>query len=240
MIILQKQIARNTDYSRRRAEDLIRLGKVKVNGVVAYLGQVVDPEKDEIKVSNKVISKFKKLIYIKLNKPKSYVSTTAKFPREKSILDLIDINDRLFPIGRLDKNSRGLMILTNDGDLALKLSHPRYGQEKVYEVKVSPGKQKKIDDNYASKIITACLGGIDIGEGDGKVKAKNISYLQDNLFKIVLAEGKKRQIRRMFQALGLRVVDLRRVEIATLKLDKLKEGSWENLSAEELALLKGK
>lgn len=237
MIILQKQIARLSDYSRRKAEELIRLGKVRVNGSVAFLGQTVDPDNDMIQVKGKTITGLRELIYIKFNKPRGYVSTTAKFSKEKNIFDLVNINERLFPIGRLDKSSRGLMILTNDGDLTQRLSHPRYGQEKTYEVKAIGGKEKRISDSFAGRIISSCLKGVNIGEGDGKVKAKKASYLGLNIFSLVLGEGKKRQIRRMFEALGLKVVDLKRVEISGLKLGNLKEGSWERLSIKELDML---
>lgn len=238
MIILQKQIARLSNYSRRKAEELIRLGRVKVNGELAFLGQTVNPEKDVIEVGGKKLSGSTELIYLKFNKPRGYVSTTAKFPEEKSIFDLVKVKERLFPIGRLDKGSRGLMILTNDGNLTQRLSHPRFGHEKVYEVKVSGGKDRKISDSLAYKVIGSCRKGINIGEGDGIVKVQDVSYLSNNVFRLVLEEGKKRQIRRMFETLGFKVLDLARTEISGLKLGILKEGAWERLNSKEIEELK--
>lgn len=234
-IILQKLIASAGNYSRRQAEDLIRLGKVRVNGEEAFLGQKADFSEDKIEVNNRVIKLAEDLIYIKLNKPRGYVSTTAKFLNEQSIFELVNVKKKLFPVGRLDKNSRGLMLLTNDGALAQKLSHPKFEHEKVYEVRVKFTEDINLKPNY---IVNELKKGVDIGEGDGVVKAKRIQYLNNNIFEIVLAEGKKRQLRRMFEALGYKVSDLKRVSISKLTLGDLKEGKWSYLSDKELNLLK--
>jgi len=231
-IILQKIIAQSGYCSRRQAEQLIKDGRVKVNGITAIPGMMADTAQDKITIKNKVIGAQEKKIYLKLNKPVGYTCTNRKFPGEKNIFDLIKTHERLFAVGRLDKSSRGLVLLTNDGELTQKLSHPRFSHDKIYEVKVNG------DIKNDRAIIKQFRQGIDIGEGDGIVKVKNIEYLQNNLFVITLNEGKKRQIRRMFRAVGLGVIDLRRAELGSLKIGGLAEGKWQYLTPEEINKLK--
>jgi len=231
-MILQKIIALSGYCSRRKAEELIKTGAVKINGRVALIGEQADLEKDKITIKGKLIADSEQKVYLKLNKPLNYTCTNRKFPDEKNIFELINLPLRLFTVGRLDKNSRGLVLLTNDGDLAQKLSHPKYEHEKVYEVKIKG--LVKNGDLIAKKLV----GGIKINEEDGVLHAKKAQYLQNNFFVITLSEGKKRQIRKMFEALGLEVIDLRRVALANLKLGDLKEGRWDYLSQEEINNLK--
>jgi len=231
-IILQKIIAQSGYASRRQAEKLIRSGQVKVNGTIAIPGVMADPKVDKITIKNRLIGTEAKRIYLKLNKPLGYTCTNRSFPGEKNIFDLIKIPDRLFAVGRLDKNSRGLVLLTNDGELTQHLAHPKFSHDKVYEVKVA---NEIKNENLIKKNF---LKGIDIGEGDGMAKAKQIEYLQKNVFIITLNEGKKRQIRRMFQILGIKVIDLKRVEIGALKLGGLPEGKWGYLTPEEIKKIK--
>jgi pseudouridine synthase len=233
-LIIQKAIAQSGYTSRRKAEKLVEEKKVKINNKVADIGQIIDTKKDEVLVKNKKINFETDLIYIKLNKPKGYVCTNREFDGEQNIFELVNIDNRLFTIGRLDKQSRGLVILTNDGYLTEKISHPRYEHSKRYIVKVK-------EDVKNSKIIeNKLLKGIDIGEGNGIARVKAVKYLQDNKFEIILTEGKKRQIRRMFELLGLKIKDLLRVEISGVKLGTLKEGEWNYLTKEELNTLKKK
>jgi pseudouridine synthase len=227
-IILQKIIAQSGYASRRQAEKLVRDGQVRVNGLVAVPGTMADPKTDKITVKNRPIGVPAQKIYLKLNKPIGYTCTNRSFPGEKNIFDLIKIPERLFAVGRLDKNSRGLVLLTNDGDLTQSLAHPKFAHEKIYEVKIA-GEIKS-----EKAIRTNLMKGVDIGEGDGIAKVKRIEYLQNNLFIITLTEGKKRQIRRMFRVLGIGVVDLRRTEIDGLKLGGLAEGKWVRLSDKEI------
>jgi pseudouridine synthase len=242
-IILQKFIAQAGIASRRRAEELIRTGKVSVNSRPAELGMKAD-ENDEVRVGGKRIFLKSEKIYILLNKPVGYVCTNRKFKGEKNIFELVNIKERLFTVGRLDKDSRGLVFLTNDGDLALRLEHPRYGHEKKYSVRIAANQKRistnheSLSGNWISMIIKKLESGIDIGEGDGIVKMKRIKYLGDNKFELVLAEGKKRQIRRMFSALGYEVMDLMRVSIGSLELGNLPIGKWRYLSVEEVRSLK--
>ncbi len=228
-MVLQKFIARSGYCSRRKAESFIVNGKVVVNGEIAYLGMRVD-ENDEVTICGKKLEPENKKIYIILNKPIGYICTSRRFKGEKNIFDLVKVKERLFVVGRLDKNSRGLVFLTNDGDLAQKMTHPKYEHEKEYEVQLSISNLQSLINGIIKKL----KNGIDIGEGDGIVKVKDIKYLKDGKFKIVLTEGKKRQIRRMFKSLGFEVEDLLRIRIGNLKLGKLKKGEWIYVEKEEI------
>ncbi len=231
-MVLQKIIAHSGYTSRRGAEDLVRAGRVKINGKVAKISDQADPEKDKITVNNKLLVGEPPKIYLKLNKPLGYVCTNRHFDNERNIFDLVKLPVRLYAVGRLDKDSRGLVLLTNDGDLTQNLAHPRFEHEKVYEVKVR-GEVRNSDI-----IISRFINGLDIGEKDDLARARRAKYLQNGLFVITLSEGKKRQIRRMFAAVGLDVLDLRRISLAGLSLGSLKEGDWEYLSREEIIFLK--
>ncbi len=227
-MILQKAIAVSGLCSRRHAEELIRSGRVKVNGTIAFLGEQADPDKDKITVNGHLIPEIEKNVYIMLNKPIGYTCTNRRFPNEKNIFELVDSPVRLFVVGRLDKDSRGLVLLTNDGALTQKLSHPKFENEKNYEVRI---RDEVVNPEM---VIKKLLGGVDIGEGDGVVRAKRAKYLQNELFVITLNEGKKRQIRRMFEALGTKVSDLKRVSLGGLSLGDLPEGRWDYLTEEEI------
>jgi len=206
---------------------------VTVNGQPAELGRRVGVA-DEVRINGRKLALPKEKIYIKLNKPAGYVCTNAKFNGEKSVFDLIaGIKKRLFVVGRLDKDSRGLVILTNDGDWANRMAHPRFQHEKFYKVKIlkpdqSVGQTGKPEASF-KKIISELEKGVDIGEGDGVARTKRIRYLGRNEFLIILTEGKKRQIRRMFKVLGYGVEDLLRTRIGKVELGNLTEGKWEKI-----------
>ncbi len=236
---LQKFIAESGYCSRRRAEELIREGVVTVNNKVATIGQSV-ADGDRVLIDGEPIGRQARKIYIALNKPKGYTCTNRRFKDEKNIFDLVDIDERLFIVGRLDKDSRGLVILTNDGEYTQKITHPRFHHEKVYEVTVdmpkasnpditAPAKRGKsnVEESWARDILLCLKKGI-MQEGEFLV-AKKASYLGNNKFKVTLTEGKKRQLRRMFGFLNLRVKDLVRVQIGNIKLDDLKEGHWQEI-----------
>jgi pseudouridine synthase len=240
-IVLQKFIAESGYCSRRQAEELIRQKKVLVNGKLAELGMKVDGG-DEVKIGKQKLSLSKEKIYIILNKPKGYTCTNRQFIGEKNVFDLVKNKERLFTVGRLDKDSRGLILLTNDGDLALKLTHPKYEHEKEYIVTIT---NYELPARFASesvagrqitndKIMKRIRKGIDIGGGDGTVRAKDIRYIGDNKFKIILTEGKKRQIRRMFKGAGCEIIDLVRVRIGNIKLENLAEGKFKYLTKKEI------
>lgn len=221
---LQKYIAECGVASRRTAEKLIAAGKVKVNGeVVTAQGTKVEPTTDKISVNGKLLKRKEGKIYIKLNKPTGYVSTCAKNVN-KSILRLVkDIPARLFPIGRLDKDSQGLLLMTNDGELANQLMHPRYEHEKEYQV----GAKLPLEDHDIKQLKE----GIMI---DGKMTLPAKVYPKgQKRFSIILREGKNRQIRRMLEALGNQATFLKRVRIKNIHLGRLPVGKYEHLSRAE-------
>jgi pseudouridine synthase len=249
-LVLQKFIAESGLCSRRKAEELIRAGKVMVNNKPAELGMKVG-ENDEVLVYGKKITLANEKIYIILNKPKGYTCTSRKFEGEKNVFEIVKNlptspqpssykgegeRERLFVVGRLDKESRGLVLLTNDGDLTQKITHPRYEHEKEYVVTIKDFQLKITNDEILKKINN----GIDIGEGDGVVMVKQIKLLNFDKknylikYSIILTEGKKRQIRRMFKALDCHILDLVRVRIGAINLGGLKEGSWRYLTSEEI------
>jgi len=236
-IQLTKFIANSGYCSRRKAEELIRQQKVKVNGETAESGGRVD-DKDKIEINNKRIELNNKKIYIILNKPVDYTCTNREFKGEKNIFDLIKTKEKLFAAGRLDKDSRGLVLITNDGDMAQRITHPKFEHEKEYVISIT-NYELQITNEKAKQIIGRLESGVDIGEGDGIVKASEAEYLGNGKFKIILTTGKKRQIRRMFEVLDLEIVDLVRVRIGSIELGELKIGEWRNLREEEIKNLNG-
>jgi len=229
MLRLQKYLADGGVASRRGAEKLILEGQVTVNGkIIKVLGSQVDPGRDEVRVFGKKVVKEEEKQYIKFYKPRGVVSSCRKFD-EPILADYLQgIKARLFPVGRLDKASEGLMLLTNDGELALKLTHPRYGHEKEYYVEVNG----PISDGQLEKI----MGGMKIETGPtlpAEVKREG-----KNSFRIILREGKKRQIRKMVAMTGCKVVLLKRLRIGSLQIGGLKPGEWARLSQEEEARLR--
>ncbi|HYD04054.1 MAG TPA: pseudouridine synthase [Alphaproteobacteria bacterium] len=217
---VQKIIANSGYVSRRKAEELIEKGKVRVNGRIVKLGDKADLDKDEIYLGETLIEKSKP-IYIMLNKPKHYEVTMSPNV-EKNVLKLIPTNERIFPVGRLDKNTTGLLLLTNDGDFANKITHPRYEKEKTYFVKLD----KKITD----KDIEELEKGVYLQ--DGKVKVKIKMYHRDQL-EVTIHEGRKWILKRLFFKLGYYINELSRTRIGKLKLD-VKLGKWRFLTKKEV------
>jgi 23S rRNA pseudouridine2605 synthase len=217
---LQKFLSRAGICSRRRGEEYIKAGWVKVNGkIVTELGVKVDPARDVVEVDHDAIQADFAPIYIALNKPRGYVSSCHQ-PNEKIVLDLLDIDERVYPIGRLDKDSTGLLLLTNDGQLHHRLSHPSFNHEKEYEVRVA----KPLPEGALRKLARGLPM---MGTRTRPARVKRISARR---FWIVLQEGKNRQIRRMVRKVGNEVVELKRIRIASIKLGKLPSGSWRHLS----------
>ena len=226
-INLQKYIASCGICSRRKAEKLIVEQKIKINEKIATVTDRVN-EGDIVKLNNKIIQQQKNKIYIALNKPVGYTCTAKKFKNEKNIFSLINIKERLFTVGRLDKESSGLLILTNDGDLTLKLSHPRYKHIKKYEITVD----KKIKKEQIKKLLSGVL----IKNKNDKYlsKAKKIKKITDNKIIITIAEGKKRQLRYMMKAVGLKIITLKRIEISGFSLGSLALGKSRHLTKKEI------
>jgi pseudouridine synthase len=228
---LQQFLAQAGFGSRRKCEDLIFSKKVEVNGAAAFLGQKVNPDSDQIEVYG-VLVKQRAEQYWLLYKPKGILSTVSDPHGGRTILDLIKIKDRVFPVGRLDKDSEGLMFLTNNGDLAYHLTHPKFQIEKIYEVLV--------DGIPSEKILKKISGGMVLEDGlTAPCKIKIIKKLPGKtILEIKLHEGKKREIRRMMKAAGYCVLNLKRTAIGPLNLLTLKPGKSRSLTKEEIQDLK--
>jgi pseudouridine synthase len=238
-IVLQKFLSGAGVASRRQVEALIKGGNVKINGVMAKLGDRAD-ESDDVRVRGKKVSFTNNFIYIKLNKPVGYVSTNRSFKGEHNVLELVNVSTPLVIVGRLDKDSEGLLMLTNDGELANKLTHPKFGIEKVYIVTLGHdiGKDKKEEKNKIAEIVEKFKTGVDVGLGEGIVKAERVKHLRGRSFEVVLRQGKKRQIRRMFRRLGFHVIRLVRVRIGNVTIGRLRKGQWEHINKTEIEKLK--
>lgn len=226
---LQKLIARAGVTSRRNAEKLITDGKVTVDGkVITELGAKFDATKNKIRVDGKILKFDTKKIYILLNKPRGYVCTAKDERGRKTVLDLINISERVFPVGRLDLNSEGLLLLTNDGELMNALIHPKFKIDKTYRAKVSG----EITEEKLDKL----RAGIELD--DGLTAPAEIFLIDENLVEITIHEGRNRQIRRMFAAIGCDVKRLKRIKFAGLTLDGVKVGKFRRLSFTEIKNLK--
>ncbi len=223
---VQKYISQQGVASRRKAEDFIKSGQVFINGKKARLGDKIDPEKDEIKVYGKIIKPSFKPVYIALNKPKGYVVTKKDPYGRKTVFSLLpdDLRSKVWNVGRLDHDTEGLIILTNDGELTQQLAHPRYEHDKEYEVAT----QEEPTDHQ----LELLREGVEIATGmtyPAKVKTRS------NKIYIIIHEGKKRQVRRMFSAVGLTVTNLKRIRINKLTLPKdLLLGQYRLIKKEEI------
>jgi len=231
---VQKILAQAGYGSRRSCEKLIINKRVRINGTIATLGMKADPEHDHIMVDGKSITNPEPFRYILLHKPKGVLSTVKSPDPRPTVRSMIDIPERLFPVGRLDANSEGLILMTNDGGLTNILTHPRYEHEKEYLVLVSKGPS----DNQ----LKAWRTGIILDDGSLTLPAQVRIDGKDSSgtwLRVILKEGKKRQIRRMSEASGLQVKRLIRVRIANLTLGDLSLGEWRHLTKGEIKKLKG-
>jgi pseudouridine synthase len=220
---LQKYLSHAGACSRRKGEQHILQGRVTVNGVpVSQLGTRVDPEKDRVELDGHVVKPSNILVYIALNKPKGYVSSCSQ-PTDRTVLDLVNLSERIYPVGRLDKDSTGLIILTNDGRLHHRLSHPSFDHEKEYEVAVV----HPISDGALKKLA----GGLSMM--GGRTRPAEIIRFSRKRFHMVLKEGKNRQIRRMVRKVGNQVKRLNRVRVANIVLGDLPAGQWRYLTDKE-------
>lgn len=225
---INKFLSRAGIASRRNSEKLILNGEISVNGqVITDLSYQVE-ENDIVKYNNKTIELVDEKYYLMLNKPVDYACTNSKDFDEKIIFDLIDIDTKLFSIGRLDKDSRGLILITNDGDIYNKIIHPRNEIYKKYVVKL---------DNYFQKDDKIKLeNGVDIG---GYITSQSkVTIIGDKTVQIEISEGKNRQVRRMFAALGYEVLDLNRISIGNINMSNLKIGKYRHLTTDELNYIK--
>ena len=231
---LQKYMAQCGVASRRHAEELIRNGKVKVNGeTITEMGVLVS-EKDRVEVYGKPIKKEKQHLYIMLNKPSGYVTTVSDPEGRKTVLDLIEgVNERVYPVGRLDYDTTGLLILTNDGDFAYRNTHPGPETTKTYMAEVLG-----MPSNEALHTLRrgVKLDGRPTAPADVEVVEIND---KSTVLKIVIHEGRNRQVKRMCEAVGHAVLRLKRTAVGRLSLGDLKLGQWRYLSSQEVRLVRG-
>ncbi len=231
---LHKFMARHGVASRRACEEIIASGRVRVNGkTVTAPGTSVEPGRDKVEVDGRVLGRPEKPVYIMLYKPRGYLSTVSDPRGRKKVTDLVrDVEERLFPVGRLDYDSEGLLILTNDGDLAYLLTHPAHNIPKTYLVRVrgipETSDLKRLSEGIMlSDGITAPARINPIGERNGNA-----------LLEVTIRQGRNRQIRRMFEKIGHRVIRLKRVRIGPLALGELKAGQYRHLGETEVRRLK--
>ncbi len=229
---LQKLLSAAGICSRRAAEAYIRAGRVTVNGEAAVLGTRADPDRDDVRLDGRPVRSGKKPVYILLNKPRGYVSTLSDEKGRKTVADLVrDCGVRVYPVGRLDLDSEGLLLLTNDGELAQRLTHPSFETEKTYhiwvrgEVEGASERLAEMTDLEGEPISPARVETLQQGERNAKLA-------------VTIHQGKNRQVRRMCAACGLEVERLRRVREHTLELGDLPPGRWRRLMAEELEALR--
>jgi 23S rRNA pseudouridine2605 synthase len=232
---LQKILAQSGYGSRRACEDFITAGRVRVNGQIAQLGQKADPAIDKITVDGKPIAAAEALTYIALYKPRNVLSTVERERGDDrpTVRDLVDVPQHVYPVGRLDFESEGLVIMTNDGELTNQLTHPRYGHQKEYKVLLAKRPDEEqlqawrrgvvLEDGYKTQPAEARFEG---AQGKGA------------WVRVIMGEGRKRQIRETCKQLGLPVVRILRVRIGSLRLDNLKARQWRYLTMKEVEDLK--
>jgi pseudouridine synthase len=224
---LQKVMAAAGLGSRRKCESIIEAGRVKVNGRPARLGDRVDTGRDRVEVDGIPLDLDVDRKYFLLNKPAGYITTVRDYRKRPTVMDLIHEKERLFPVGRLDKDTRGLLLITNDGYLAQKLTHPSHGVEKTYTVEA--------EGYLTQQGLSRLRKGIRLEEGVTEpARVKVLARKGDRcILEITVHEGKKRQIRRMCAAVGLKVKDLIRNRLGPLDLKGLEEGGYRPLTSQE-------
>lgn len=229
---LNHYLARHGVASRRGADALIEQGRVQLNGRPTRLGTLVEPAADHVTVDGRPIGEPVPLRTLVLNKPTGVVSTRRDPQGRPTVLDLVDDPRGLSPVGRLDSDSRGLLLLSSDGDLALRVTHPRHGITKRYRATVTP--------HATTAALRRITGGVALDDGDARALEAHLAGQDrrgNDVVEVVMAEGRKREVRRLFAAAGLRVVDLVRVAVGPVRLGRLKEGHARPLThAEERAL----
>lgn len=230
---LQKLISACGVLSRRAAERYIQEGRVTVNGVPAVLGQQADPERDEIAIDGKKLSTSSKRVYLLLNKPRGYVTTLSDERGRKNVAQLTTgCGVRVYPVGRLDLNSEGLLLLTNDGELTQRLTHPSHQVEKEYHVRVTGDVETAIPRLSREMTVDG------VTYQGAKVMELPTGETNSRLLSVTICQGKNRQVRRMCAACGLTVHRLKRVREGQLRLGNLKPGCWRYLTEEEMKGLK--
>jgi pseudouridine synthase len=232
LVRINKYLATAGVASRRKADELIEEGRVKVNGVVVTsLGVKIHPERDKVFVDAKQVALLDDLVYIVMNKPHDCITTASDERGRTTVMDFVRVRERVFPIGRLDRHTTGVLLLTNDGDFANRLMHPSHEVKKAYQVTLD----QALAPEHASKLSAG------IRLSDGKTKPAEIVYVpggKNKVIGVVLHEGKNRQIHRMFEAIGYKVERLDRVAYAGITYDGLKRSAWRHLTKHEVRTLK--
>ncbi|MFZ5597677.1 MAG: pseudouridine synthase [Bacillota bacterium] len=230
---LHKFMSRHGVASRRACEEIIAGGRVKVNGkTVSTPGVLVEPGRDRVSVDGRLLKEPEKKIYIMINKPRGYLSTVRDPGGRKKVTDLLEgVSERVYPVGRLDYDSEGLLLLTNDGDFAFRMTHPGYGITKTYRVRV-----KGVPKERELEILER---GVRLEDGvTSPAKVFFIDEREGNaLLEISIREGRNRQIRRMMDALGYEVLRLKRIKVGSLALGNLKSGQFRHLTPREVESL---
>lgn len=232
---LQKFIANQGICSRRKAEEYITSGRIKVNGnIIMELGTKIDPNKDIVEVDGKKISNIAgKKVYILLNKPIGYVTTTRDQFNRNTVLDLVNVKEKVLPVGRLDMYTSGAIILSNDGDFIYKITHPKYEVEKTYNV--------TLKGQVTDEEIEQLRNGVQIENyvtGKAKVKILRIDKEKDlSRVEIIIHEGKNREVRKMCEAIGRKVLALHRTKIGNISVKDLRLGTWRYLRPNEIKSL---
>jgi len=230
---LNKYLAHSGVCSRRQAVEEIKAGKVTVNGVlISEPGHKVQQE-DKVTVSGKIIAPVREMVYVLLNKPKDFLTTSEDDKGRKTVLDLVKsaTNERIYPVGRLDRNTTGVLLLTNDGELAQKLTHPSFEVKKIYEV--------KLDKDVSKADLERIVAGITLDDGPIQADAAGYTSLPDkSVVGIEIHSGRNRIVRRIFEHLGYDVTSLDRVMFAGLTKKNVSRGKWRLLNDKEIRLLK--
>ena len=231
---LQKYLADCGIASRRKAEEFIINGDIKVNDlVVTELGIKIDEEVDTVKFRGRIVKKTEKQVYIMLNKPHGYVTTVKDQFERPTVMDLVrSVKERVFPIGRLDYDTSGLLLLTNDGDLTFKLTHPKHRVKKTYIAKIVETPTEKELINFREGLI---IDGYKTAKAEVEILNTQEKY---SVLKITIIEGKNRQVRKMCEAINHRVVSLKRIATGELQLGDLEPGAYRELTKAEIDYLK--
>lgn len=230
---LQKYLAEAGVASRRKCEELIAQGKIEVNGQIVTVPGTKINGSEIIKVDGREIRQEQRKVYVLLNKPAGYISTAKDQFSRKTVLDLVStVKERIYPVGRLDYDTSGLIMLTNDGELANQLTHPKHEMQKVYRV--------MIEGTMSEEEMATIKTGVTIE--DYKTAPANVKIIdtskKDSIIELSIHEGKNRQIRKMFDALGHTVLRLKRIAIGPLTIEGLEEGKWRYLSKKEIEVMK--
>jgi len=223
-IRLQKVLARRGFGSRRVCDDMIAAGRVRVDGSVAVLGQRVDPATCTVEVDGAPLGVKPDLVHYLLNKPTGVITTASDPEGRRTVVDLLPSKPRIFPVGRLDADTEGLLLLTNDGDLTHHLTHPSFGVDKEYLAQV--------EGEPSRSALRLLRDGVELD--DGLTSPARVTAVEPNLIKIVIHEGRNRQVRRMCEAVGHPVVRLVRIRIGSLTDQRLTPGEWRPLTPEEV------